>query len=108
MEFTPFRCLTVIPNHRDGRTCRRRSARPGGCGLHLGLLDRCRRGERAERAVLLAAIVAAACVPAMAAATVTLSTWVSTSGTLTRLLFQTGLNHISDFDSRPRFSGNTR
>ncbi|OSX72305.1 hypothetical protein BU14_0448s0003 [Porphyra umbilicalis] len=52
---------------------------------------------------MLAAAVAAACLPAMAAAAATPPPRLSTSGTRTRLSFQTGLNHVSDIDFRLLF-----
>jgi len=52
---------------------------------------------------MLAAAVAAATLPAMAAAAATPPPRVSTSGTCTRLSFQTGLDPISDIDFRLLF-----
>lgn len=88
---------------RRSSVVRRRSEITRGCGPHLCLLDRRRRGEGARRAAMLAAAVAAACLPAMAAAAATPPPRLSTSGTRTRLSFQTGLNHVSDIDFRLLF-----
>lgn len=88
---------------RRSRIVRRRSEITGGCGTHLGLLDSRQRGEDARHAASLAAAVAAACFPEMAAAVATPPRRVSTSGTRTRLSFRTGRNHISDIDFRLLF-----